>query len=136
MAPSFPSAANELEKHCIDLMKKLLDKNVDTRLGSKGGAGEVKQHPFFKNVRFGFANPNPILKRMITVSPDAFDTSNFRNIRDSLDLDLDREIRVSLGPVDESSLKRALHGAQLSREELEAQEDDPFKDFSSISVIY
>ena len=32
---------------CFDLMRGLLDKTWQRRLGTNGGAGEIKAHPFF-----------------------------------------------------------------------------------------
>ena len=38
---------------CKDAIVKLLDKNELTRLGSKSGASEVKQHKWFSKINWG-----------------------------------------------------------------------------------
>jgi len=38
---------------CKDVIVKLLDKNELTRLGSKSGASEVKQHKWFSKINWG-----------------------------------------------------------------------------------
>lgn len=47
----------ELPKHispeCVDLLKHLLEKNPQNRLGSLGGgAQEIKEHPFFADINW------------------------------------------------------------------------------------
>ena len=42
--PSAPAVSGELK----DLLRKLLQRDPSQRLGTKGGAEEVKNHPFFK----------------------------------------------------------------------------------------
>jgi len=51
--PKYP----DMEKHGIyvsadlqDLITKLLNKDMDLRLGSKGDVDEVMSHPFFKDI--------------------------------------------------------------------------------------
>ena len=47
--PEFPKDINSKLRH---LIQKLLEKNAYQRLGSgAGGARQVKQHPFFKEVK-------------------------------------------------------------------------------------
>lgn len=36
-----------------DLLARLLDRNCETRLGSRQGAAEIKAHPYFKDIDFG-----------------------------------------------------------------------------------
>jgi hypothetical protein len=36
-----------MSEHLKDFITKLLDRNVQTRLGSKGGVNEIISHPFF-----------------------------------------------------------------------------------------
>merc|ERR1712176_979163 len=86
--PSFPSNINSKLRHVI---QKLLDKNAYQRLGSAGGARQVKQHPFFKNK----LNWNDLenYKLEPPYKPNInnnFDTSNFDHFSDDEDeCDLD-----------------------------------------------
>ncbi len=45
-----PNIPNYLSKSTIDILKRLLDKTPKTRLGTKFGAKEVKEHPWFKGI--------------------------------------------------------------------------------------
>ncbi|CAO3679398.1 hypothetical protein G6F70_003434 [Rhizopus microsporus] len=54
---SFPATKRNKEPqavsyHCKSLIKQLLAKQENRRLGSKAGASEVKAHPFFKPIKF------------------------------------------------------------------------------------
>ncbi|KAJ3204379.1 hypothetical protein HDU67_009550, partial [Dinochytrium kinnereticum] len=83
---TFPDHA-EISHHCKSLIRKLLHKDEEKRLGSRAGASDVKNHPFFKGINWALlrhATP-PIQPNL----RDVTDTSNFRNIHDSLSLDLD-----------------------------------------------
>lgn len=37
-------------EEAVDLLARLLNKNPEQRLGSKYGAEEIKQHPFFADI--------------------------------------------------------------------------------------
>ena len=39
-----------LSGDCLDIVKKLLEKNPDKRLGSLNGISEIKEHPFFDGI--------------------------------------------------------------------------------------
>jgi len=43
---------NKLPKHAKGILKELLDKNSTTRLGSQGGAEQVKKHQFFSQINW------------------------------------------------------------------------------------
>ncbi|KAJ9140848.1 hypothetical protein P3X46_031444 [Hevea brasiliensis] len=51
---SFPtdSPSSSLEGHARDLISGLLNKDPNSRLGSKRGSADVKSHPFFKGLNF------------------------------------------------------------------------------------
>jgi len=46
----FPIAPDEMSYEALDLLQRLLEPDPGKRLGSKGGAEEVKAHPFFAGV--------------------------------------------------------------------------------------
>lgn len=46
--PSEPSTSSD----CQDLISQLLTRNAAERLGSKAGAEEIKNHPFFENIKW------------------------------------------------------------------------------------
>ncbi|KAJ7969052.1 Protein kinase [Quillaja saponaria] len=45
-----PTPSSTLEHHARDLISGLLNKDPNSRLGSKRGAADVKKHPFFKGL--------------------------------------------------------------------------------------
>jgi len=68
---------------------KLLRKVESRRLGSQSGASEVKQHKWFSKTNWGLLrNEKPPI---IPVIRNAADAVNFRNIRESLSLDLENQ---------------------------------------------
>ncbi|KAJ3027490.1 serine/threonine protein kinase, AGC, partial [Rhizophlyctis rosea] len=79
----------EVSSVCKNLIKKLLNKDEDKRLGSRAGASDVKSHPFFRGINWALLRhcEPPI----IPVVRDAKDTSNFRQIEESFELDLNGE---------------------------------------------
>jgi serum/glucocorticoid-regulated kinase 2 len=52
-----------------DLILKLLNRNPKKRIGTFGGADEIKKHPFFKNIDWqklqkrAYKPPEPYLKK-------------------------------------------------------------------------
>ncbi|KAJ3883133.1 AGC/RSK protein kinase [Lentinula edodes] len=72
-----------------DCVTRLLDKNESTRLGSRSGASEVKQHKWFAKVNWGLLrNMKPPI---IPSSSNGVDAVNFRHIKESHSLHLEEE---------------------------------------------
>jgi len=71
--PKFP---NYLTADAQDLLKKLLKKTPETRLGVNG-AEEIKRHPFFKKVNWASVAAREIHPPIIPVVVGAEDVSNF-----------------------------------------------------------
>nr|GAT53988.1 AGC/RSK protein kinase [Mycena chlorophos] len=70
-----------------DCITRLLDKREKTRLGSKSGASEVKQHKWFAKINWGLLrNTRPPI---IPSASNGQDAVNFRNMRESHSLQLD-----------------------------------------------
>jgi len=69
-----------ISKECKDLLKTLLLRDPKKRLGSSGGAEDIKDHPFFKGVKWQLVrNQNPPI---IPQLKHALDTSYFRPVKD------------------------------------------------------
>lgn len=49
---SFPSNGVSLSLECKDLIQQLLQRDPSKRLGARNGAADIKQHPFFKGIRW------------------------------------------------------------------------------------
>ncbi|KAF8974404.1 kinase-like domain-containing protein [Flammula alnicola] len=112
--PKISSAA----KDCVT---RLLDKSERTRLGSKSGASEVKQHKWFAKINWGLLrNTRPPI---IPTSSNGLDAVNFRHLKESNSLHLEDQMEGGFG-------KGGGHG--LSVEEAE----DLFGAFSSVTLHY
>ncbi|KAL4265642.1 non-specific serine/threonine protein kinase [Pleurotus pulmonarius] len=75
---------------CKDCVTRLLDKNEKTRLGSKSGASEVKQHKWFTKINWGLLrNTQPPI---IPSSSNGVDAVNFRQLKESRSLHFEDQI--------------------------------------------
>lgn len=74
-----------------NLIRKLLCKDDEQRLGSRAGAVDVRQHAFFKNINFALLRnmTPPILPAL--QKPNGIDAINFRKIQESISLDLEAD---------------------------------------------
>ncbi|BGO91457.1 hypothetical protein NBRC10512_003118 [Rhodotorula toruloides] len=83
--PSFPDhpATTTL---CKSVIKKLLIKDENRRLGSQSGASEVKQHRWFASINWGLLRHQkpPIVPQVVNA-----EQTNFRSMRESKSLDLE-----------------------------------------------
>ena len=61
-----------------DLLKKLLCKNPNERLGSKKGAEELKTHPFFSSINWGTLIENRCVQtyKLIAETQSTFEFEN------------------------------------------------------------
>lgn len=75
--------------NCKAIVRRLLHKDENKRLGSRAGAADVKAHPFFNTINWALLRHQapPILP---TPSKDA-DAVNFRKMRESSSFDLQRD---------------------------------------------
>ncbi|CAG8556297.1 2141_t:CDS:10 [Paraglomus occultum] len=78
---------------CKSLIRKLLCKDENRRLGSKAGASDVKAHPFFKNTQWALLRHSqpPIIPQQ----GHGADAVNFRNIQDSSSIDIDGDTIIT-----------------------------------------
>ncbi|CAI2175369.1 10665_t:CDS:10 [Funneliformis geosporum] len=85
----FPETAHaqQVSNLCRSLIRKLLFKDENKRLGSKAGASDVKAHAFFKNTQWALLRHTtpPIIPKQ-SYGTDAV---NFRNIQESVSLDME-----------------------------------------------
>lgn len=97
--------------NCKSIVKKLLNKDENKRLGSRAGAADVKAHPFFGPINWALLRHQapPIIP---TLSKDA-DAVNFRKMKESTSFDLQKD----------------------SKKKFFIQEDDnPFTKFCSVTL--
>ena len=81
----FPKKFNVSEE-AKDLLKKLLVKKQNERLGINGGFDEIKKHPFFKDMDFKALEAKKIEAPFKPALEDSFDVTNFDDEFTSEDL--------------------------------------------------
>lgn len=101
---------------CKSLIRKLLVKDENKRLGSRAGASDVKTHPFFKNTQWA------LLRHMRPpIIPDqsrGADAVNFRSVKESESVDIGAARVKGIAMMDQETPG----GDKLN---------DPFEDFNS-----
>lgn len=104
---------------CKSLIRKLLIKDENRRLGARAGASDIKAHPFFRTTQWALIRhmKPPIVPHFTK----GIDTVNFRNVKDSESVDISGS-RLQGVPLD-SGL--ATPGAEL---------EDPFSEFNSVTL--
>lgn len=118
--PDVPGAP-QVTNNCKHLVRKLLTKDELRRLGSRAGASDVKQHPFFKETSWALlrhAKPP-----MVPSQARGVDTPNFRNVKESHSIDITAS-KFKGVPLD-SGL--ATPGAEIA---------DPFGEFNSVTLVH
>ncbi|KAJ2924940.1 hypothetical protein H1R20_g12136, partial [Candolleomyces eurysporus] len=105
-----------------DCIARLLDKNERTRLGSRSGASEVKQHKWFSKINWGLLrNTRP----PIVPSPsNGQEAAHFRHMKESHSLHFDLEEQ----PGDQPAAGAVADDGQLA--------EDLFGAFSSVTLHY
>lgn len=81
-----------------NLIKKLLHKDENKRLGCRAGASDIKAHPFFKNINFALLRHCTPPITPLVQKPNGIDALNFRKMpheSQSLDLESD-DVLVTL----------------------------------------
>jgi protein-serine/threonine kinase len=113
------SSANNTVSLCKSLIRRLLIKEENKRLGSRAGASDVKAHPFFKTTQWA------LLRHMkppiIPHQGRGIDTVNFRNVKESASVDISAA-KIKGVPLDS--------GLRTPGEETV----DPFEEFNSITL--
>lgn len=104
---------------CKSLIRKLLVKDENKRLGSRAGASDVKAHPFFKTTQWALLRH--MRPPMIPNQGKSIDAVNFRSVKESESVDIgsSKPKGVPLGNEVETPGEKAV---------------DPFEDFNSGKV--
>lgn len=134
---NFPSGSGyqSISSSCKNLIRKLLIKDEHKRMGSKAGASDIKNHPFFKNTQWALLrNQTPPL---VPVPSRGADAVNFRTMKDSSSVDFvtDKKQDKSISSVmsvntDRSSTNSVAGPRSYGRE----GDYDPFQNFNSVTL--
>ncbi|KAI9828129.1 MAG: serine/threonine protein kinase, AGC [Thelocarpon impressellum] len=114
------SGSPQVSNLCKSLVRKLLIKDENRRLGSRAGASDVKGHPFFRPTQWALLRH--MKPPMIPAQGRGADTANFRNVKESGSVDIGFA-KVKGVPLD-SGL--ATPGGEVVV--------DPFEDFNSVTL--
>ncbi|KAJ2358468.1 serine/threonine protein kinase, AGC, partial [Coemansia sp. RSA 2618] len=122
-----PPTHQAISAQCKALIRRLLTKSDKKRLGSRAGAADVKQHPWFKSITWALlrnrtppilplADPQKqqLLQFALTYEPSQ--DRRHRHGRDSTSLDIEREDLWILDPS-----KKGV---------------DPFEKFESMTILH
>lgn len=113
------AGAPQISNLCKSLIRKLLIKDENHRLGARAGASDIKAHPFFRTTQWALIRH---MKPPIIPHPGrGIDTVNFRNVKESESVDLSGS-KLKGVPLD-SGL--ATPGAEV---------EDPFVDFNNVTL--
>jgi len=113
----FPDT-QQISSNCKNLIKKLLIKDENKRLGSKLGASDIKNHVFFKNLQWALLrNQKPPMIPVLSKNGTDFHKPNKTNKQSSIDISNEQILSESSN--DESNTT-----------------DDPFGDFNSMTLIH
>ncbi|KAG9317194.1 Pkinase-domain-containing protein [Chiua virens] len=79
----------KISSACKDIIVRLLDKEERTRLGSRSGASEVKQHKWFAKINWGLLRHTrpPI----VPAASNGAEAANFRHLKESRSLHLEEQ---------------------------------------------
>jgi protein-serine/threonine kinase len=108
---------------CKSLIRKLLIKDENRRLGARAGASDVKGHPFFRTTQWALIRH--MKPPMIPHQGRGIDTVNFRNVKESESVDISgsRAMPLPKGvPLDSGLATPA------------GEVVDPFEEFNSVTL--
>ncbi|KAL2135225.1 hypothetical protein VTI74DRAFT_9317 [Chaetomium olivicolor] len=116
------AGAPQISNLCKSLIRKLLIKDENRRLGARAGASDIKSHPFFRTTQWALIRH--MKPPIIPHQGRGIDTVNFRNVKESESVDISgsRPMGMKGVPLD-SGL--ATPGAETP---------DPFEEFNSVTL--
>ncbi|PSR87027.1 kinase-like domain-containing protein [Coniella lustricola] len=114
------AGAPQISNLCKSLIRKLLIKDENRRLGARAGASDIKVHPFFRTTQWALIRH---MKPPIVPNPGrGVDTINFRNVKESESVDISGS-RPMNGVALDSGLTTP--GGEVI---------DPFEEFNSVTL--
>ncbi|KAM7209430.1 putative serine/threonine-protein kinase [Naviculisporaceae sp. PSN 640] len=116
------AGAPQISNLCKSLIRKLLIKDENRRLGARAGASDIKTHPFFRTTQWALIRH--MKPPIIPNQGRGVDTVNFRNVKESESVDISgsRPMGVKGVPLD-SGLATPGQDAV-----------DPFEEFNSVTL--
>ncbi|KAH8601442.1 kinase-like domain-containing protein [Bisporella sp. PMI_857] len=118
------SGSPQISNLCKSLIRKLLIKDENRRLGARAGASDIKTHPFFRTTQWALIRH--MKPPMIPQQGRGIDTVNFRNVKESESVDISgaRALMAAKGVPLDSGLTTP--GGEM--------EKNPFEEFNSVTL--
>jgi protein-serine/threonine kinase len=121
---------------CKSLIRKLLIKDENRRLGARAGASDIKAHPFFRTTQWALIRH--MKPPIVPHQGRAIDTVNFRNVKESQSVDISGSRPMNhTGSGDSSSSSAAkINGVPLDSglSTPGGEVVDPFEEFNSVTL--
>ncbi|KAK7746825.1 serine/threonine protein kinase, AGC [Cytospora paraplurivora] len=114
------TGAPQISNLCKSLIRKLLIKDENRRLGARAGASDIKAHPFFRTTQWALIRH--MKPPIVPNQGRGIDTINFRNVKESESVDIGGPRPFKGVPLD-SGL--ATPGGEIV---------DPFEEFNSVTL--
>ncbi|KAK3186424.1 serine/threonine protein kinase, AGC [Lecanicillium sp. MT-2017a] len=114
------AGAPQISNLCKSLIRKLLIKDENRRLGARAGASDIKVHPFFRTTQWALIRH--MKPPIVPHAGRGIDTVNFRNVKESESVDISGAKQMKGVPLD-SGL--ATPGNEVA---------DPFLEFNSVTL--
>lgn len=115
------AGAPQISNLCKSLIRKLLIKDENRRLGARAGASDIKAHPFFRTTQWALIRH--MKPPIIPHQGKDIDTINFRNVKESESVDISASRPMNKGVPLDSGL--ATPGGEVV---------DPFEEFNSVTL--
>ncbi|CAX44083.1 probable serine/threonine-protein kinase, putative [Candida dubliniensis CD36] len=113
-----------ISSNCRNLIKKLLIKDEEKRLGSKTGASEIKNHGFFKDTQWALLrHQKPPMIPVLTKSKSNNNNNNNKKYDKS-------SVVIQEATEDNEKISIDMTSKTINNE------DDPFSQFSSVTLRY
>ncbi|TQS33234.1 hypothetical protein Golomagni_06428 [Golovinomyces magnicellulatus] len=120
----FPDHAGspQISNLCKSLIRKLLIKDENRRLGARAGASDIKVHPFFRTTQWALIRH--MKPPIVPHAGRGVDTVNFRNVKESESVDLGaaKQMHMQGVPLDSGLATPSNEAA------------DPFLEFNSVTL--
>ncbi|CAK7204416.1 serine/threonine protein kinase, AGC [Sporothrix eucalyptigena] len=116
------AGAPQISNLCKSLIRKLLIKDENRRLGARAGASDIKAHPFFRTTQWALIRH--MKPPIVPNQGKGIDTLNFRNVKESESVDISgsRPMKMKGVPLDS--------GLSTPGNEIV----DPFEEFNSVTL--
>lgn len=118
---------------CKSLIRKLLIKDENRRLGARAGASDIKAHPFFRTTQWALIRH--MKPPIVPHQGRGIDTVNFRNVKESESVDLTGSRPVGGAALVAGMVKGVPLDSGLATPGASGTDTpDPFEEFNSITL--